>query len=307
MSSWRRPTGFAAAKGELSRRTGGTSQASPPAAGSTGRSPSMRGVALRARPCEPPRMPTPSPFLVREATERDLPSLARLGAHLARMHHRMDPHRFFVVPRMERGYAWWLGKERTNRKAVVLAAVRPGRGGEERVVALCLRAHRAARLELAPRRLRAGRRPFRPAALPAARPGRRAGGGPGGGPGEPGCAESDRPGRVEEPGGAGRLRAARLPADNGGDDERANGFRGAPPDRAAATFLGPGHAGAKLWRGDQQRWGQPTARFTRCRFRRNLAVTRASAGRLVFPPVAHFSSPTPLIPSDPQSSRPPAK
>lgn len=79
-------------------------------------------------------MPAPAPFLVREATERDLPSLARLGARLARMHHRMDPLRFFVVPGMERGYAWWLGKERTNRKAVVMAAVRPGRGGRERVV-----------------------------------------------------------------------------------------------------------------------------------------------------------------------------
>lgn len=79
-------------------------------------------------------MATSPPFLVREATEADLPALARLGARLARMHHRMDPRRFFVVEGMEKGYAWWLGKERENRKAVVLAAVRPGRGGRERVV-----------------------------------------------------------------------------------------------------------------------------------------------------------------------------
>lgn len=79
-------------------------------------------------------MATRRPFLVRDATAADLPALARLGARLARMHHRMDPLRFFVVEGMEKGYAWWLGKERLNRKAVVLAAVRPGRGGRETVV-----------------------------------------------------------------------------------------------------------------------------------------------------------------------------
>ena len=80
-------------------------------------------------------MPTDHPpCLVREATVADLPALARLGARLARLHHRMDPRRFFVVPGLERGYAWWLAKERRNRKAVVLAAVRPGRAGKETVV-----------------------------------------------------------------------------------------------------------------------------------------------------------------------------
>jgi RimJ/RimL family protein N-acetyltransferase len=75
-----------------------------------------------------------STVVVRAATESDLPALARLGARLSRMHHRMDPLRFFVVPGMESGYAGWLGQERRNRKAVVLAAVRTGRGGEESVV-----------------------------------------------------------------------------------------------------------------------------------------------------------------------------
>lgn len=78
-------------------------------------------------------MPLP-PSLVRQATPADLPALARMGARLARMHHRMDPRRFFVVPRLEQGYAWWLGKERRNRRAVVLAAVRSGARGRERVV-----------------------------------------------------------------------------------------------------------------------------------------------------------------------------
>ena len=71
---------------------------------------------------------------IREATVEDLPACARLGARLARLHHGFDPRRFFVVPGMEKGYAWWLGKERKNRKAVVLAAVRTGRGGVESVV-----------------------------------------------------------------------------------------------------------------------------------------------------------------------------
>jgi GNAT superfamily N-acetyltransferase len=79
-------------------------------------------------------VPTAPSFLVREATVADLPALARLGARLARMHHRMDPRRFFVVDGMEKGYAWWLGKERRNRKAIVLAAVHLGRGGRESVV-----------------------------------------------------------------------------------------------------------------------------------------------------------------------------
>jgi len=71
---------------------------------------------------------------VREATPEDLPGCARLGAALSRLHHRMDPARFFVVPDMERGYAWWLAKELKNPRAVVLAAVRRGRGGRERVI-----------------------------------------------------------------------------------------------------------------------------------------------------------------------------
>jgi RimJ/RimL family protein N-acetyltransferase len=79
-------------------------------------------------------MANPGDLLVREATESDLPALARLGARLARLHHGFDPRRFFVVPGMEKGYAWWLGKERKNRKAVVLAAVRIGRDGKESVV-----------------------------------------------------------------------------------------------------------------------------------------------------------------------------
>jgi ribosomal protein S18 acetylase RimI-like enzyme len=65
---------------------------------------------------------------IREATAGDLSALARLGAKLAREHHAMDPERFFAPEEpLEEGYAWWLGKERANPRAVVLAAVRRAR------------------------------------------------------------------------------------------------------------------------------------------------------------------------------------
>jgi ribosomal protein S18 acetylase RimI-like enzyme len=65
---------------------------------------------------------------IRPAREADVPALARLGSGLARWHHRLDPARFMAPEPLEPGYAWWLGKEVANPRAVVLAAVRPGRG-----------------------------------------------------------------------------------------------------------------------------------------------------------------------------------
>jgi len=73
------------------------------------------------------------PVEVRPAAAADIPGCARLGARLSRLHHRMDPARFFTVPDLEAGYAWWLAKERRNPKAAVLAAVRR-RGATETVV-----------------------------------------------------------------------------------------------------------------------------------------------------------------------------
>lgn len=86
---------------------------------------------MAARPRPRPR--TTADVEIRDATAADLPGCARLGAILSRLHHRLDPARFFTVPDLEAGYAWWLAKERRNPKAVVLAAVRR-RGGEEAVV-----------------------------------------------------------------------------------------------------------------------------------------------------------------------------
>jgi ribosomal protein S18 acetylase RimI-like enzyme len=65
--------------------------------------------------------------VVRRARSRDLPALGRLGASLARAHHRWDPRRFFVVPKMHEGYAEWLGKELRNRDAVLFTAEVGGR------------------------------------------------------------------------------------------------------------------------------------------------------------------------------------
>ena len=64
---------------------------------------------------------------IREVRPADLPALARLGALLVRQHHAMDPRRFFLEEPLEEGYAWWLGKELQNPRAVVLAAA--GRDG----------------------------------------------------------------------------------------------------------------------------------------------------------------------------------
>jgi len=69
-------------------------------------------------------MPRPQPIAVRPARPQDLPALGRLGAALARAHHEWDPERFFLPEAGAEGYAWWLGKELKNRKAVVLAATR---------------------------------------------------------------------------------------------------------------------------------------------------------------------------------------
>jgi ribosomal protein S18 acetylase RimI-like enzyme len=79
-------------------------------------------------PVRRPRARPTAPFEIREATRGDVADLARLGAKLARAHHAMDPDRFFAPDEpIEDGYAWWLGKERANPRAVVLAAARRGR------------------------------------------------------------------------------------------------------------------------------------------------------------------------------------
>jgi ribosomal protein S18 acetylase RimI-like enzyme len=86
------------------------------------------GDAPEQTPGVPRRLAASPTVTVRLARPADLPALARMGAKLARAHHAWDPERFFAPEEpLEDGYAWWLGKELENPRAVVLAAV-AGRG-----------------------------------------------------------------------------------------------------------------------------------------------------------------------------------
>jgi ribosomal protein S18 acetylase RimI-like enzyme len=59
---------------------------------------------------------------VRPATKEDLPRVSELAGQLLRMHHEVDPARFFMPERVEEGYAWWLGRELLREEAVVIVA-----------------------------------------------------------------------------------------------------------------------------------------------------------------------------------------
>lgn len=61
--------------------------------------------------------------VVRRATSNDVLGAAKLAAELVRMHHAVDPARFFLPERVVEGYAWWLGRELDRERAVVLVAV----------------------------------------------------------------------------------------------------------------------------------------------------------------------------------------
>lgn len=70
-------------------------------------------------------MPEPRrrPVEIRDARREDLPALGRFGAELARAHHAWDPARFFLPDEpLEDGYAWWLGRELENPRAILLSA-----------------------------------------------------------------------------------------------------------------------------------------------------------------------------------------
>jgi ribosomal protein S18 acetylase RimI-like enzyme len=76
-----------------------------------------------------PRSPTPVPAAtVRRALPADLPAIGRLGALLVRLHHEFDPQRFIApAPRIEEGYASFLGRQLEEPDVVVLVAEREGR------------------------------------------------------------------------------------------------------------------------------------------------------------------------------------
>lgn len=57
------------------------------------------------------------PPRVRRATAADLDGLAAMGAALARLHHELDPQRFFTDDDIEEGYRSWFARERTRGEA----------------------------------------------------------------------------------------------------------------------------------------------------------------------------------------------
>lgn len=64
---------------------------------------------------------------VRPAKPGDLQAIGRLGALLVRVHHEFDPQRFIpATSDTERGYAWFIGTQLEEPKAVVLVAERGG-------------------------------------------------------------------------------------------------------------------------------------------------------------------------------------
>ncbi len=67
-----------------------------------------------------------SSVTIRPAAGGDVPALGRMAAQLVRMHHALDPQRFFIVEPIEEGYGRWLGREARRDGALVLAAERDG-------------------------------------------------------------------------------------------------------------------------------------------------------------------------------------
>lgn len=66
-------------------------------------------------------------IIVRPAIPGDLPSIARLGVLLVRIHHDFDTLRFIAAtPATERGYREFLGSQLSNAESVVLVAERDG-------------------------------------------------------------------------------------------------------------------------------------------------------------------------------------
>lgn len=66
----------------------------------------------------------PSSVIIRPAKKEDLPRVAQLAADLIRFHHSLDSARFFLTPRLEEGYEWFLGTEMERKESILLVAER---------------------------------------------------------------------------------------------------------------------------------------------------------------------------------------
>ena len=66
-------------------------------------------------------------FIVRRATDADVPALGRLGGMLLRAHHAFDPQRFIAPgPDPEGGYQWFLQTQLKEADAAVFVAEQKG-------------------------------------------------------------------------------------------------------------------------------------------------------------------------------------
>jgi len=69
----------------------------------------------------------PLDFIIRRATEQDLPALGKLGALLLRTHFAFDQRRFMAPgDDPENGYAWFLGTQLEDRDVAVFVADQGG-------------------------------------------------------------------------------------------------------------------------------------------------------------------------------------
>lgn len=62
------------------------------------------------------------PTRIRPAAREDLQAVASMAAALVRMHHAMDPARFFLVEPIEQGYARFLGGVVEDAESVLVVA-----------------------------------------------------------------------------------------------------------------------------------------------------------------------------------------
>lgn len=65
-----------------------------------------------------------SEIAIRPAAPADIEATAALAGELVRLHHGVDPERFFLPERVEQGYAWWFRRELERAAAVLLVAER---------------------------------------------------------------------------------------------------------------------------------------------------------------------------------------
>jgi ribosomal protein S18 acetylase RimI-like enzyme len=62
-------------------------------------------------------------FIIRAVTDDDLADLGRMGAALVRLHHTLDPKRFFMHDGpIEEGYGKWLVKTSKSERSVIVVA-----------------------------------------------------------------------------------------------------------------------------------------------------------------------------------------